>query len=195
MRSTLLNLSAPDGHAPRSWKLRLKSPSPTRRPPLVAVLLIALFPLGCLVGGGFLLTTAGPRLWEGLAARSWSEVTGRIADVRVDEVDLGGRGPGTKRWFEVRLRYDYVVDGREFSGDRVGEWPEHFLGPHAKEVAASFPVGRFVSVFYDRATPSRSLLDRSIGSRTIAMTLGGALLLAFGAVITIGFVRAVRRGA
>ena len=64
----------------------------------------------------------------------------------------------------------------------------------AREFVAAHPPGTAVRVFHDPANPTRSLLDRSIGSGTWAMAIGGLPSLALGVVMLIGFSRAVRRG-
>lgn len=165
-----------------------------RRPRPVLVLLTALIPLAVTAGGTFLVMHAGPRVIEGLSARSWPTVPGRVVDARVEEVDLGGRGPGTKRWFEVRVTYVFDVAGRSHRGDRVGFWPERRLSPQAREFAASYPPGHPVRVYYDPSNPARSVLDRSIGAGTWAMAGAGVLLLVLGLVMLIGFARGLHRG-
>lgn len=165
-----------------------------RRPGLAIVLVTALVPLAFDVGGVILLLISGPLWWEGIAARSWPETTGRVVEVRVEETDLGGQGPGTKRWFEVHLIYDFVVEGRTYRSDRNALWRDRVLAPRAKEMRESYPAGRQLPVFYDPTNPAHCLLDRSIGGGTIAMAIGGIVTLALGILMSIGFVRAVRRG-
>lgn len=79
--------------------------APNARPGIVINLVTALFPLAITVAGAFLLLHAGPRLIEGLSASNWAEAQGRVIAAEVAEIDMGGRGPGAKRWFEVHVAY------------------------------------------------------------------------------------------
>ena len=169
-------------------------PPPSERPGLVLVLVTALIPLAITAGGAWLLMHAGPRVIESLSARSWPEAPGRVVDALVEEVDQGGHGPGTKRWFEVHITYAFEAAGQTHRGDRVGLWRELRLGPQAKDVAASYPPGHPVPVYYDPLNPARSLLDRSIGGGPWAMVCAGVLLLALGVVMLVGFARGLSRG-
>lgn len=135
----------------------MQPPPSSSRPGPVIVFVTALIPLAFVAGGAFLLMCSGPRVIEGLSARAWPEAPGQVVDALVDEIDLGGRGPGTKRWFEVRVSYAFDVAGRPQRGDRVGLWPERRLAPQAKELAASYPPGLPVRVYYDPSNPARSL--------------------------------------
>ena len=172
----------------------MQSPPVSRRPGLIAVLVTALIPLAFTVAGAFLLIHAWPPLIEGLSAQSWPDTSGRVIETRVVEVHLESQGPGTKRWFEVRVTYTFDAAGRTHRGDRTGLWPERRLGQQARALAAGYPPGQPVSVYYNPSDPARSMLDRSIGGGTWAMAIAGVPLFALGVAMCIGFVRGVRRG-
>ncbi len=158
------------------------------------IIVIALIPLAFLAAGTFLLLHAGPRLVESLAARAWPQADGRVVGADLVEVDQGGQGPGRKAWYEVRIRYVFEAAGRRWDGERDGIWRDLRQLQPARERLAAFPEGTAVRVWYHPADPRRSLLDPVVGRGTWTMVIASVPLLALGMVMSVGFVRGVRRG-
>lgn len=163
-----------------------------RRPSFFIMAVVALFPLFLTVGGVLLLWHVGPKLWFGLEARSWPQVPGTVTSASIQEVDVGPATPGSKRWFEVQLRYTYRAEGREFTGHRIGVWNERFQLLKARSIADTYLAHPSVQVHYDPAAPSNSLLDRDVGPGAWGMVAGGLAALALSTLLWIGFVRACR---
>jgi hypothetical protein len=151
---------------------------------------VALLPLALLATGTLLLLHAGPRLVESLAARSWPQAQGRVLGAELVEIDSGGR----ESLYEVRIRYAFDAGGQSWQGGRDGIWQDLKPLLPARERLAAFPAGAPVQVWYHPSDPRRSLLAPMVGSGTWTMVLGSAPLLALGLVMSIGFVRGVRRG-
>ncbi|MBY0437935.1 MAG: DUF3592 domain-containing protein [Burkholderiales bacterium] len=164
------------------------------RPGLAQLLLIGMVPLAFLAAGTFLLLHAGPRLIESLAARAWPQADGRVTGAELVEVDEGGGSPGRKGWYDVRIRYAFEADGRTWHGERDGIWRDLRQLAPARERLAAFPEGTAVRVWYHPADPRRSLLDPMVGGGTWTMVAGSVPLMALGLVMSVGFVRGVRRG-
>jgi len=166
---------------------------PNPRPTLFLSLVVLLIPLFFTTVGVFLLLNAWPRVAEGLSARSWPQVHGEVIETQMSEVDQGGWGPGTKRWYEVRVTYAFDAGGANVHGDRTGLRRRLWQLLDARSLAASYPTGLTVSVYYDTADPSRALLNRSIDGLTWAMAIGGVPLTLLGLAMLVGWARGVRR--
>ncbi len=156
--------------------------------------LIGLVPVVLLAGGIFLLLHAGPRLIESLAARSWPQADGRVIGADLVEAGVDGSGSGRKGWYDVRIRYSFEAGGRTWQGERDGIWRDLRQLLPARERLAAFPEGAAVRVWYHPADPRRSLLDPMVGGGTWTMVVASVPLMTLGLVMSVGFVRGVRRG-
>lgn len=149
--------------------------------------------LGFLGIGAVLLFQAGPmRMIEALSSRGWHETLGTLAEVHVEEVDMGAGAK--KRWYEVRLKYVFDVAGHAVHGERIGFWPDHRQLLEIRKYAAAYQPGLAVRVFYNPSNPIRSALDRTIVQRFWILASPGVLLLALGLGFVTGYVGGARRG-
>lgn len=170
------------------------------RPGPVQLIVIGLFPLVFLAVGTFLLLHAGPRLIESLAARSWPQADGRVVGAelvgaeRVEAGQDGGQRAERDRSYDVRIRYSFEAAGRSWQGERDGIWRDPRPLQPARERLAAFPEGSAVRVWYHPEDPRRSLLDPRVGGGTWTMVVVSVPLMALGVVMSVGFVRGVRRG-
>ena len=172
----------------------MNAPPPNARPSIWAKVFPVLLSLMLTAGGFFLLFYATPRLIEGLSARSWPEAPVRLISTEVVEVDLGGQGPGTKRWFAVQLAYEFEAGGRTYRGHRIGLWNERWLRPKAKEMAIAYASDPALKVYFNPSDPTHSLLDRSVEGGTWLMVCAGIPVFVLGMMMPVGLVRAVRLG-
>ncbi len=166
---------------------------PNPRPSLFQILIILMIPLFFTIGGAFLLINAWPRVVEGLSARSWPHASGEVVETQMFEVDQGGWGPGTKRWYEVRVKYAFDVGGTTVTAERTTLRRNLWQLLEARALTESYPTGKAVTVYYNPADPSRALLDRSIGGLTWTMEIGGIPVTLLGLVMLVGWTRGVRR--
>jgi len=92
------------------------------------------------------------------ASEHWPRTLGSIVTSRVSvEHDGSGEGP----IYAADIRYRYVVDGHEYTCDRVrfgGLWSFAWRRP-ADTFTTRFLVGAPVTVAYDPAKPSRGVLE------------------------------------
>ncbi len=155
----------------------MSAPASSNLDRLTSFLIFALF----FGGGGFLLSIATPRLLDGWSAGSWAQVQGHVADVRVEESHSG-----KKQWYEVTVVYSFEANGRLHRGDRLELWPVRLQRNPARALARRFPVTDPVTVYYDPADPTRSLLDRTTGGGTWLIAGIGVLALTLGLIPLIG---------
>lgn len=126
--------------------------------------------LGCLL----VLASA---TWGYLGWRTtrWPRVSGELLDARRV---AGARGT------TLRVRYRYVVGGREYVGERQaigGAAPFATPEEAGEEVRRRHRPGSAVSVFYDPADPSSAVLEPGVGFLSYVGAILGLSLLALGA--------------
>ncbi len=91
-------------------------------------------------------------------SRGWAETSGRVIQSSVNS--FTNRGTTTYRPLVV---YSYSVDGVRFTCTRIA-FRSMASGNRsaAARVAADYPVGRTVTLFYDPQQPDQSVLERGI---------------------------------
>ena len=73
--------------------------------------------------------------------------------------------------FDNKVVYSYTVAGRRFQGNCIEALAPVVDREHADQVAASYPVGKEVVVYYDPAAPERAVLVPGIAPATKVMLL------------------------
>ena len=109
------------------------------------------------------------------ASEHWPRTLGSIVTSGVS-VEHDGYG----RMYAADIRYRYVVDGHEYTCDRVrfgGFWSFAWRRP-ADTLTKRFPVGAPVTVAYDPAKPSRGVLEPGLGGQAYLNVLFFALFVA-----------------
>jgi hypothetical protein len=78
-----------------------------------------------------------------------------------DERDLSSGGGRPLRLFKPSVVYSYEVNGRGYRGDRVvlGMKVSASVPVSAKQLAAKYPVGSAVDVYYDPDSPGDAVLN------------------------------------
>ena len=137
---------------------------------------IALTVVGVLaVWGGFELRDRARRM------TAWPSVRGRITSSALVK-DSDPMLDGSPAYYP-RIRYAYVVAGREYCGQRralINVGVGAALRGEARRVLGRYPVGSEVTVFYDPANPSEAILERPgpVAGPTLLFVLGAALVVA-----------------
>ena len=116
------------------------------------------------------------------AARGWPVVPGQVLERGVGPSTTSGASrPG--RYFEPRVTYQYTVDGKRYSGHRIGLATAAYDEDKARRVANDLPA--HVDVHYNPSDPGDAVLQPSAIGVSIAVLIGGALaaLIAGGVLI------------
>lgn len=146
---------------------------------LLAVVILGLIFGAAFAGGAYLLVRNVPMIVEGWQSRAWSMAVGTVkesAAVSRSIVSSGRRG--TVGTHVVRLRYEFSVDGRIFTGTRqslddVGVIKSEAL---SRRESDALPAGNSVRVFYDPGNPARSLLVPGVPTGGVIGAVLGLLL-------------------
>jgi hypothetical protein len=77
------------------------------------------------------------------------------------------------------IRYRYSVVGAEYTGTRLGFGLQRsYNNPSgAQNALAKYPVGGFITVYYDPANPHESVLERSQGGANLSLIFGIVFLV------------------
>lgn len=134
--------------------------------PVASLLVPSIFMLvGGIVGavGYFMLARAR-------ASRRWPSVSGQVVRSEVVSREQTDTEPGTihigrrPRVYSVALEYAYEVDGTTLKSKRVA-FTDSFTKSEGQceKIAARYPVGSPVTVYYDPEKPTKAVLDRATG--------------------------------
>ena len=146
------------------------------------VLAIAAF-----VAGAWQLERAVLPLWRAHEARSWPSTVGTVVYSQVETTRRGGRRSDLRRDYYANVGTQFSAGGAVDTTWRVGLTRGADRPEVARAVAARYPVGAQVTVFYDPARPWAAVLEREAqgvspvrGAVGLALALGALVLLASG---------------
>ena len=121
------------------------------------------------VGGVLMLSRS-------LKVRGWPTVPGKIFEKTVgSSTTTGASRPG--RYFEPRVKYSYSVDGKTYTGERIGPATAAYDENKARRIIDELPEA--VAVYYNPRDPADAYLQpASYGLAVIALLAGAVCLLA-----------------
>jgi hypothetical protein len=132
-----------------------------------------------LIGGG--LTWWGWTIVQtARASAGWPSVEGRILR---SEVTRSTDGDGDDS-YSPEVTYRYVVDGQSYESYTI-KFGENAYGNRntAEAIAARYPDGSRVTVYYDPADPERAVLEPGVSAGSYIVFSIGAIFLVVGLVI------------
>jgi len=107
----------------------------------------------------------------GKASASWPSVAGTVTYSHAES-----RRGSSKTEYLPAVKYSYTVAGKSYLGGRISSSEVYKKNlASANGVLRNYPVGRRVTVYYDPADPSSSLLVPGV-PRNLYLLLGGAVL-------------------
>ncbi len=117
--------------------------------------------------------------WGALSTQ-WPSTTGRILSAGITS-----QYADTPTTYGAAASYEYFIASQRYISDRIsfGNYSSGDSG-HARQILSRYPIGTTVSVFYNPARPSMSVLERGVGG-------GAYIILAVGAAFA-GFVLIMR---
>ena len=150
---------------------------------VVAVAILGSILAAAFGGGGVLLARNIPVVMEGWSSRAWPAVQGEIREAEaVARPVVASPRRGAVASHVLRLRYVYAVQNNVYTGSRRSLADEGVLRgqEYAEREAAAMRVGTKVSVYYNPADPSRSLLIQGVPGAGVIGVIIGVVLIAGG---------------
>jgi len=154
-----------------------------------------LFGLAFAASGLVLVIVGIVKLVQADASSSWPTVKGKIASCEVTKRGSKGRGRrgrknrGTSKYYAAVV-YEYSVDGKQHTGDRISFGTVGGTRTKAEEDAKRYAEGSPVDVYYKPDDPAQAVLEP--GQKASIYTFPGVGL--FFTLIGIGFVVYGRKG-
>jgi len=143
-----------------------------------------------LIGAGAMLLFGGAAvyvLWQAISARrkaaqsqTWQSVEGTIASSSVEEKHVHDQN-GTHTSYELKVEYDYTVNGVPYVNDRrtLGKVPKGIPYKEIPEVSTRYAAGVKVPVWYNPENPQEACLEREAPMNNLLLGVGIFLLLVF----------------
>jgi hypothetical protein len=144
--------------------------------------------IGAAVFGGVLLLATAVKMREVWRARGWLTVPGRIVSSKVESrrrTGVGGKAGAMGNYPAVV--YEYVVQGRKYTGKRLSIG-EEVADAGVERTLGRYPKGAEVDVYYNPAKPQEAVLERDLPPN-FGKAIGGLLAFIIGAavILPIGF--------
>lgn len=129
-------------------------------------------------------------LTQGAASENWSTAEGTITSSSISEV-----GSKDNLTFQAHVHYQYEINEDEYHGDRLDFNSSGMSSSHRvdmQEIVRKYPAGKTVTVFYDPADPSISVLEP--GVKLGAAFLIGMVCVGIGGLVFVsGVIAAFRK--
>jgi hypothetical protein len=129
--------------------------------------------------GVLLLVRYRRQLDEAHAAHAWPKASGQVTVSTVKELSTTwADGESTSEYY-ADIRYTYQVNGQIQTGKDVavgGQSPSLVIGP-CNALAARYPVGKAVSVYYNPQNPSEAVLEKHSSGATTSLVIGIIMFL------------------
>jgi Protein of unknown function (DUF3592) len=148
----------------------------------------------CGFAGCGLIVLAAHAMVSNAVAGNWPTTDGTVISSRVVIADIGGggsrggHGSGSRDVNAAEVRFRYDLNGHHYESEHLS----YASNPYPPELAAKYPTGAVVRVYYNPADPSEAVVDMS-SSGVHTLLLGIAMLAAYACYLW--FARKRRRSA
>lgn len=143
------------------------------------------------------IAVLGWGIWNSLEAfssRSWPYVEGKVIQSQVASYQSES-DEGTTTMFYPYLRYNYSVEGQQFTGDKLDMGEYSSSNPnYAEEVVVRYPVGKPVRIYYDPAHPETAVLQPGFTSGLLIPLGLGLVFTIVGGGLTYNMFKWIRKG-
>jgi hypothetical protein len=135
---------------------------------LLALILFPI-PLAIMLWGGRSLIFSAYLIYLGSASAQWPKLPARITASNV----VDGYGTYNKKCI-AHVEYEFTVDGTQFRGETVQFGQPPRIRSQAVKIAAKYPIGTVIDVFYCPENPNLSVLESGVGETMPAvLVIGG----------------------
>lgn len=139
---------------------------------MLPIFLLVLGTVGLFAGVSLLRTS--------MKVGGWPVVEGRLTEKGIGPSTTTGASRAG-RYFEPKIKYTYTVDGKGYTGDRLGPAVAAYGEAQAKALVAELP--EQVQVHYNPQNPAEAFLQATSYLPAILALLGGLGSLLVGAVL------------
>ena len=118
--------------------------------------------------------------------KNWPTTSGRINETNIAVRHTSRRSNGNtyhSTRYEPMVNYEYQVGGVTYSGVKIQEIGRSYGKSKADEIAANYPVGGLVTVYYDPESPGDAVLVPGGGNLALGEIIGGVFFVVVGLVI------------
>ena len=132
------------------------------------------------IGGGFAFVRSGWNMMRGSKAASWPTMPGQIKSAEIQK-----RHASRSDKVRAEVRYDYKVEGVDYSADRVffGDRVYSAWGGVAMREIAQYQPESTVQVYYNPDDPKDAVLEPGISGQVWTMFVASLVFMAIGGAI------------
>jgi|TARA_A200000113_G_scaffold70013_2_gene61278 hypothetical protein len=115
-------------------------------------------------------------LFWGIKSLSWVPLEAQI--VKVSRIERSGSNLPVP---EIRVVYQYIINGKKYLGDRVAFLPKYQSKTRSFHIsyADKYKNGQLITVFFDFDDPENVVIEKGISVKTILLLVVQFLLILF----------------
>ena len=134
-----------------------------------------LFGIIVMIVGGIMLAITAYIDTQSQASQDWPSTEGVVVASQIEEY----RDADQEASYTPRIIYEYTVDGQRYASQQLKFSIEQSYGTQngANKILSGYPIGKPVIVYYDPATPTNAVLDRSAPRIILWFVISGGLTL------------------
>jgi len=124
-------------------------------------------------------------LIRGKYSKNWNKTEGEI--LKSEFIEFGTSGD-TERIFKPKVKYKYVIQGKEYFSKRVyfGSFlMSNFKKRNSLRIVAKYPEGKIIPVYYNPTNVRMSVLETGVKSEIIITCIIGVFIFIFGYLLLI----------
>jgi len=120
--------------------------------------------------------------------KNWPAADGQVNEAHIEERRTNytvNHQRRTRLTYEPVVSYTYQVGGSTYTGHKIQEIPSSYDQGKAEGVAAGYPAGGAVKVYYDPQKPEKAVLVPGGGGGGIALIIGGIIMGGIGLLLVV----------
>lgn len=150
-------------------QISLTGPEPLTR--ILFALVLFPIPIAIMLWGGRTLFFSVYLIYMGYVSAQWPQTPARITASTV----VDGYGNKGNKKCKAHVEYEFTVEGNHFRGETVQFGQPPRTRSQAEEIAAKYPSGAVIDVFYCPENPNLSVLQSGAGDTMLSYLLIGSI--------------------
>ncbi len=150
-------------------------------------------PIGFIVIGLVMLALSANVILSKWNSSEWPSTQGKVIQSEVESKtksvrDSDGHGRRNVRYYSPTVEYEYAVAGQVFKSSNISVDSFSSTDPnYASSTVATYPLDSTVTVYYNPANPTDSLLQPGVGIVAWGVFLVGLLMIIAGSALGIWY--------